>query len=99
MPTYSHVNVYQPFSRTDPCRLLSRACPGANGTVLIGSLDGSLYCLAASTGALVWSTPTGYYIQGSPAVSLPGTPTGSNGTSPVVFVGSGDGHLYAIDAR
>jgi outer membrane protein assembly factor BamB len=59
----------------------------ANGLVYVGSYDGKLYALDASTGAYKWSYPTGSYINSSPAVA--------NG---LVYVGSTDNKLYALYA-
>ena len=60
----------------------------AGGVIYIGGLgthsDGSLYALDAHTGAELWSSGTSGQIQSSPAVA--------DGR---VFVGSGDGKLYA----
>src|ERR1035437_4035088 len=58
----------------------------ANGVVYIGSEDGNLYALNASTGVPLWQYTTGNAIYSSPAVA--------NG---VVYVGSHDGNLYAFD--
>ena len=59
----------------------------ANGMVYVGSLDHSLYALAASTGALKWSYAAGDYIWSSPAMA--------NG---IVYFGSNDHKLYALAA-
>jgi outer membrane protein assembly factor BamB len=59
----------------------------ANGVVYIGSYDGNLYALNATTGAKVWNYPAGSWVYSSPAVA--------NG---VVYVGSGDGNVYALNA-
>ena len=59
----------------------------ANGIVYVGSDDGNLYALDASTGALVWKYPTGPVEYSSPAVV--------NG---MVYIGSFDHNLYALDA-
>jgi outer membrane protein assembly factor BamB len=60
----------------------------ANGVVYVGSGDGNVYALNASTGALVWSYATGGGVYfSSPAVS--------NG---VVYVGSMDHYVYALNA-
>ena len=56
----------------------------ANGVVYVGSADGNVYALNASTGAKLWSYHAGG-IDSSPAVA--------NG---VVYVGSADGSLYAF---
>src|ERR1039458_1179537 len=60
----------------------------ANGGVYVGSDDGYLYALNASTGQQIWTAAnTGAPIQSSPAVA--------NG---VVYVGSLDNNLYAFNA-
>jgi eukaryotic-like serine/threonine-protein kinase len=58
-----------------------------NGVVYVGSDDGNVYALNASTGAKLWSYGTGNYVDSSPAVV--------NG---VVYVGSQDGNVYALNA-
>jgi len=58
-----------------------------NGMVCVGSYDDNVYCLNASTGALVWNYTAGGSVFSSPAV-LDG----------VVYVGSMDGNVYALDA-
>jgi outer membrane protein assembly factor BamB len=59
----------------------------ANGVVYVGSYDGNVYALNASTGAKLWS-----YLAGggdsSPAVA--------NG---VLYVGSRDYHVYAFGLK
>ncbi|MGA8493080.1 MAG: PQQ-binding-like beta-propeller repeat protein [Terriglobales bacterium] len=59
----------------------------ADGVVYIGSNDGNLYALNASTGAKLWNFTTKLEINSSPAVA--------NGT---VYVASNDGNLYALNA-
>ena len=59
----------------------------ANGVVYVGSVDGNVYALKASTGAKLCSYQTGDYVFSSPAVA--------NG---VVYVGSVDGNVYALKA-
>ena len=64
-----------------------------NGVVYIGSNDGNVYALKASTGALLWSFPTGEVMAVSPALAV------SNGE---VYVGSNSGGgpspFYALQA-
>ena len=55
--------------------------------VYVGSDDDKIYCLDASTGALVWSYTTGGGVVSSPAV-----------VGGVVYVGSTDGKVYALNA-
>ena len=57
------------------------------GIVYIGSYDHRLYALSATTGRILWSYKTGYYIYSSPAIA--------NG---IVYVGSDDRSVYALDA-
>jgi outer membrane protein assembly factor BamB len=65
----------------------------ANGVVYIGSNDGNVYALKASTGTLLWSFPTGEVMPVSPALAV------SNGE---VYVGSNSGGgpfpFYALQA-
>jgi len=56
--------------------------------VYVGSGDGHVYALNASTGALLWSYTTGDHVYSSPAVV--------NG---VVYVGSNDGKVYAFSLK
>jgi len=58
----------------------------ANGVVYVGSDDGNVYALNATTGAKLWSFTTGYWVYSSPAV-----------VNSVVYVGSTDHNIYAID--
>jgi outer membrane protein assembly factor BamB len=53
--------------------------------VYVGSYDGNVYALNATTGANVWNFTTGASVYSSPAVA--------NG---VVYVGSYDGNVYAV---
>jgi outer membrane protein assembly factor BamB len=56
-----------------------------NGVVYVGSNDGNVYAINASTGHELWQTGTFGEVQSSPAVA--------NG---IVYVGSDDGNLYAL---
>jgi parallel beta-helix repeat protein len=58
----------------------------ADGMVYVGSYYGKIYCLDASTGALVWNYSAGV-LYSSPAVS-----------GGLVYVGSDDWNVYALDA-
>ena len=58
-----------------------------DGRVFVGSGDGNVYALDATTGALAWKFATGDVVHASPAVA--------GGT---VYVGSWDSYLYALDA-
>ena len=59
-----------------------------NGVVYIGSDDGEVYALNASTGALLWTYTAGAGIFSSPAVA-----------SGMVYVGSLDYKVYALNAK
>lgn len=58
-----------------------------DGSVYVGSDDGSVYAIDQGSGNLVWEFETGDSVVGSPAVA--------DGT---VYVGSSDAFLYALDA-
>ena len=66
----------------------SPAIDTTNGVVYVGSLNGYLYALKASTGAILWQGKTGGNIYSSPALA--------NG---VVYVASNDNKIYAFDAK
>lgn len=59
----------------------------ADGVVYVGSDDGGLYALHATTGMVVWKTITGAAVRSSPAVA-----------GGVVYVGSDDQAVYALNA-
>jgi uncharacterized repeat protein (TIGR01451 family) len=61
-----------------------------NGVVYIGSDDGNLYALNASTGEKLWSFSTGSV---QPILDAPAVADG------VVYIGSYDGIFYALDAK
>ncbi len=69
---------------------LSSPAIGADGTVYIGSTDGSLYALyptpSGTVGALKWSFTTGGAVDASPAIGADGT----------VYIGSNNDNVYAI---
>ncbi len=58
-----------------------------NGILYIGSEDGHLYALNATTGRLLWAFPVHAFVDSSPAVS--------NG---VVYFGAWSGYVYALNA-
>jgi outer membrane protein assembly factor BamB len=70
--------------------LFSSSSPAVvNGAVYVGSNDGNVYALNASTGSKLWSYKThGEVTNSSPAVG--------NG---VVYVGSDDYNVYALNAK
>ncbi|MBX5320466.1 MAG: PQQ-binding-like beta-propeller repeat protein [Candidatus Bathyarchaeia archaeon] len=60
----------------------------ADGKVFFGSYDGSIYCIDAYSGSLIWKFPTGYRIGSTPAV-----------VDGKVYTGADDGNIYCIDAN
>ena len=66
-----------------------------NRVVYVGSQDGNLYAVNATTGAEAWRTGTGGPVDSSPAVAFENT---ADGPRDVVYVGSADGNVYALNA-
>ena len=75
-----------PIGTTDIGNVSSPAV-GPDGTIYVGSFDKHLYALDPS-GNILWATPVGGLIDGSPALA--------NG---VVYFASGDGYIYAANAK
>ena len=100
-PQHTHVNPYEKVLnptnvsqlvqawKTQTGNSIGSVPTVANGVVYISSSDGKMYALDASTGHVLWTTPTGSYYLGS-------GPTVGNGK---VYIGSFDHMLYAFDAR
>ncbi len=63
----------------------------ANGVVYIGTYNGKVYAIDASTGTEIWEYPYGDLI--GPIV---GSPVVDGG---ILYIGSSDGKLYALDAE
>lgn len=61
---------------------------GSDGTIYFGSDDGNLYALEDDGKAEEWIFPTAAFVTSSPAIGDQGK---------VLYAGSWDGHLYAID--
>lgn len=78
-----------------------RSSPAVDGgRVYVGSMDGTLYALELAGGRLVWRFDTeGHTLEsarfGFDRRSIQSSPAVAGGR---VFVGSRDGHLYAVDA-
>ena len=72
----------------------------SNGMVYVGSFDGSLYAIDFNSGKLIWRydtkgrsiDPTGLGFDRKSILSSPAVADG------VVYIGSRDAHLYAVDA-
>ena len=62
-----------------------------NGMLYVGSDDGNVYALNATTGAKLWNFTTGGVVESSPAVAT-GVPNA------LVYVGSDDDNVYALNA-
>ena len=63
----------------------------ASGAVVFGAHDGVVRALDANAnGALLWSYTTAGVVYAAPLLSL---------DLASIFVGSGDGHLYKLDAE
>lgn len=67
---------------------------GAVRSIVIASADGSVYAVAPD-GTLRWRYDTGDVIRSSPVIGR--KPAGEDGH--IVYVGAGDGTLYALDAE
>ena len=67
---------------------------GRTTAVVVASTDGSVYAINPS-GHLLWRYDTGDVIRSSPAIG--GAPAGES-AGHIVYVGSDDGRLYALDA-
>lgn len=68
-----------------PSKLYSSPVVLADGTTILGCQDDKLYCITP-TGTVRWSYATGGDVDATPAV-----------TNQVIYVGSDDGYVYAID--
>ena len=74
-----------------------------NGVVYIGSNTGVFYALSEATGAMLWQRLLGYTTPLSCGMGHGITSTATVATDPVsgtltVYVGGGDGYLYALNA-
>jgi outer membrane protein assembly factor BamB len=65
----------------------------AFGEVYTGNNNGAVYAFGVKDGTEAWSHVTGGYVYGGPAV------TDVKGLGPTVFIGSYDGHFYALNAQ
>jgi eukaryotic-like serine/threonine-protein kinase len=61
----------------------------ANGLVCVGSDDHNIYCIHAGTGRLAWRHPTGGPVTSGPASVF-------QSFTERFYVGSNDGHVYAL---
>jgi len=74
-----------------------------NGIVYIGSNTGQFYALNQTTGAVIWQQLLGYTVPTTCGMGHGVTSTATVATDPVsgtltVYVGGGDGYLYALNA-
>ncbi len=72
----------------DPMDLFLSSPALDHNRLYVGSSDGHVYALDATTGVLLWSYETGGVVHASPAIA--------DGT---VYIGSWDSYLYALDAE
>ena len=74
-----------------------RATPAVSGdTVYFGTDTGTLYAVGLSDGNLRWSFTTGMFIRTTPAVAIVSE---DGAVRKMVYFGSGDGYLYALEDR
>ncbi len=66
--------------------VLTTPLASADGYVLIGNSDYILYCLNATSGAIIWTAKTGSEVTGTPTVN-----------NNLVYVGSNDKQLHVYD--
>jgi outer membrane protein assembly factor BamB len=78
----------QRWTYSSPSGLSFSATSVANGIVVAGGMDGSIYGIHAADGTLVWSVDSGTKL---PIISAPGI---ANGTA---YVGTGSGPILALD--
>jgi outer membrane protein assembly factor BamB len=73
---------------------LGQSSDGRTNAIYIASTDGSVYALSPS-GRLLWRYDTGDPVRSSPVLgAAPGSAHGQ-----ILYVGSANGKLYALDAR
>lgn len=77
-----------PASTVDAGSAISGAPVVAGSTVYFGTEDGLAIAVDADSGEELWRWQTGNFVRSSPAV-----------VERAVFVGSGDGRLYALGER
>src|SRR5688572_95474 len=72
----------------------------AQGKAFIGSDDKQIHCIDLKTGKAVWTFATQGEIESSPLVldGFTSKDAGKQNTGSIVYVGSSDGHLYALGA-
>jgi outer membrane protein assembly factor BamB len=85
----SHLHGALPVAETmpDPFDFYLSSPVVWQGVVYLGSGDGSVYAVAAKTGALVWKFATSNVVHASPAIA-----------DGILYIGSWDRYFYALDA-
>jgi len=75
------------------------SAPAAHdGLVLFGTSAGTLYALDAAVGRVAWQWDTRGAIRAAPVIYTPSTPNRApRAAGDLVYTGSEDGHLYALD--
>jgi polyvinyl alcohol dehydrogenase (cytochrome) len=72
-----------------------------NGVVYIGGNNGTFYAISESTGTVMWQRPIGYVVDscGGRGITATATVAADPVTGvPTVYVSSGNGYLYAMNA-
>lgn len=93
----------QPTIQGQPSAGLFATPTVVNGVVYIGSNTGEFFALNETTGAVLWQELLGYTTPTTCGQGHGVTSTATVATDPVsgaltVYVGGGDGYLYALDA-
>jgi outer membrane protein assembly factor BamB len=93
----------QPTMQGQPAASFYSTPTVSNGVVYIGSNTGMFYALDEATGAVLWQQLLGYTTAISCGRGHGVTSTATVATDPAsgkltVYVGGGDGYLYALDA-
>lgn len=73
--------------------IYATAAMADDGSLYVGSSDGNVYCIDPTTQSVRWAYDTGDCVRGSAAIGL--DPEGKR--SFLVYVGSGNGTIYAFE--
>jgi outer membrane protein assembly factor BamB len=89
--------IFSPWNFATLGAVRSSPAIGADGTIYVGSNDGNVYAINpdGTPKGLSWPIATGGPVISSPAIEDNGTP--ADISDDTIYVGSNDGHLYAIN--